>query len=116
MAHSRHLAYPLHTACMKDRGADSVDALVRAGAQMGSRQRLSGTLKRTLPWEGTPLFKAACTARYDSVQELVWQGASLEAPSNCIVEEGSQWLQEETAGPPPHNAELAAVLHPSTYK
>ena len=109
------LAYPLHRACMKDAGAELVDALVRAGAQLESRKVWEGTGWRTQLWEGTPLFKAACIARYDSVQELVWQGASLKAPSNLTTERGRNLLREETCGPPPHDAELAAVLHPSTY-
>ena len=82
------MAYPLHRACMKDAGAELVDALVCAGAQLESRAVWRGTGWRTQRWEGTPLFKAACVARYDSVQELVWQGASLKAPSNCMMEGG----------------------------
>lgn len=35
--------------------------------------------------EGTPLFTAACIARFDSVQELVWRGAFLKAPTGCII-------------------------------
>ena len=101
---------------MKDGGAELVDALICAGAHMESGQLWSGTGWRTVPWEGTPLFKAACVARYDSVQELVWQGASLKALSRCTDKEVLRWMRKETAGPPSHDAELAAVLHPSTYK
>ncbi len=101
---------------MKDAGAELVDALVCAGAQLESRAVWRGTGWRTQRWEGTPLFKAACVARYDSVQELVWQAASLKAPSNCMMERGQKYLREEISGPPPHDAELAAVLHPSTYR
>ena len=110
------LAYPLHIACMKDGGAELVDALVRAGAQMECWKDWEGCVPYQ---EGTPLFKAACTAHYDSVQELVWQGASLTAPTNCTVANAhlsAVCLWNGTPGPPPHDAELAAVLHPSTYK
>ena len=79
------MAYPLHRACMKDEGAELVAALVRAGAQLESRKFWWGgpPSGRTQCWEGTPLFTAACIARYDSVQELVWQGASLRASANA---------------------------------
>ena len=74
--------YPLHIACMKDGGAKLVDALVPAGAQMECKKSWEGCVPYQ---EGTPLFKAACIARYDSIQELVWQGASLRAPTGCTV-------------------------------
>ena len=64
-------------------------------------------------------FKAACIARYDSVQELVWQGASSNVPTGSTVTNAHPSAlrsRDERAGPPPHDAELAAVLHPSTYK
>ena len=111
------MAYPLHRACMKDEGAELVAALVRAGAQLESRKVWWGgpPSGRTQCWEGTPLFTAACIARYDSVQELVWQGASLRALSKCTKEVLS-FMQYDRAGPPAHDAELAAILHPSTYR
>ena len=93
------LAYPLHRASIKDRGAELVDALVRAGAEMESRAVWSKArwnkvlqVEYRTQWGGTPLFRAACLARYDSVQELVWQGASLKAPSHCEVEGGPRRL------------------------
>ena len=108
-----HLTDFLHMACMEEGGAELVDALVCAVAQRECRRQWFGTEWRTQRLEGTPLFRAACIARYDSVQELVWQGASLKAPSTAMAKSR---LQETTAGPQCHDAELAAVLHPSTYK
>ena len=108
------LAYPLHVACMKDGGAELVAALVCAGAQMECRKSWEGCVPYQ---EGTPLFKAACIARYDSVQELVWLGASLKAPAGCTVSRAhpsAMSLWDEKAEPPPHDAELAAVLHPTS--
>ena len=109
-AHLHSLAYPLHMACMKEGGAELVNALVHAGAQMECKKVWSGT-KWTAHWEGTPLFRAASFPRYDSVQELVWQGASLKAPTACTAEVLRQrW--EETARPPPHDAEQLCVFGP----
>ena len=99
---------------MMEGAAELVDALVCAGAQMECASLGSGTAWSTHHLESTPLLGAACVARYDSVQELVWQGASLKAP--CTAKANPVWLEETKAGSSCHDAELAAVLHPSTYK
>ena len=113
-SHLHPLAYPLHMACMKKGGAELVNALVHAGAQLECRKVWSSTTWSSR-WEGTSLFRAACFPRYDSVQKLVWQGASLKAPTACTVW-GMQQRWESRAQPPPQDDELAAMLHPSTYK
>ena len=113
-AHSLHLTEFLHEACMMDGGAELVDALVCGGVPMESTSLWSGTEWSTRHLVGTSLFKAACVACYGSVQELVWQGASLKA--SCTAMANPTWLEEATAGSSCHDAELAAMLHPSTYR
>ena len=110
-----HLTDLLHMTCTKEGGAQLVAALVRAGAQVECERPFRSTGdSRIYTLEGTPLVKAAFFARYDSVQELVWQGASLKAP--CAAEYSSMSLWDTTAGAPCHDAALAAMLHQSMYR
>ena len=65
MVYHPHMQYPLDVACRKDCGAELVNALVHAGAQMELSQVAWGCGPSTNSVVSTPLFKAAYVARYD---------------------------------------------------
>ena len=92
--------------------ADLISALLSVGATLESISKWqTESWQRHYLWEGTPLFKAASLAQYDSVQMLVWLGASLGGQCRC-----STTFSGRKARSLPEEHVLASHLPPATYR
>ena len=82
----QHLKNSLFAALAHHPSADLISALLSMGATLECRTTWqTESWQRHYLWDGTPLFKAASLAHYDTVQMLVWLGASLGGQCRCYT-------------------------------